>query len=175
MSQLIDIIRVINRNALFRGQVPMEWQLSFPLPDRTADELIWRCFLYPRAGINAPQRAIGRPRALLSMSADGQRIVDYDENDRASRLPPGPDPAGVTPDPSVKDWPRTQLRDAKVAALTAIGQLSDQEWSEAPDATAAAALNAARGTILESGLLPYYDAIAPEFWAWASGRGGGAG
>jgi len=103
------------------------------------------------------------------MSADGRRIVEYDESDDDSRLPPGPDPAGHTPDPSVRDWPRPKLRDAKVALLDAIGQLADQPWTENPDAASAATLANARGTVLESGLLPYYDAVAPEFWTWAGG------
>ena len=56
-----------------------------------------------------------------------------------------------------------------MALLDAIGQLADQPWTENPDAASAATLANARGTVLESGLLPYYDAVAPEFWTWAGG------
>jgi len=165
MVDALDIARRIQALPLFARQIPTGWQLSVPLPDRSLEQPVWRCFLYPRAVIRGP-RDVGRPTARLSTSWDGSRLVEFALVSERPFSVEGPDPVGRYPHDAIADWEPRRLIEAKKAMYTAVGQLADQAWAEEPSAAALAILDEARQTLLEPGLLPYYDEVAAPFWGW---------
>ena len=169
MHQVQQIVRNINRIPQLRQHRPLGWRLSHPLPDRSAERLTWRCFLYPSPAIRDQPRAVGRPRAVLTVDEDGTKLLEYLDLSVRDVLPAGPDPVGSYPHPAIAGLDPKQIGDATRALWDALGTLADQGWESDPDPQARQIVSEARAGILEPGLLPYYDLISPGFWSWLTG------
>ena len=171
MVDALDIARRIQALPLFSRQIPTGWQLSVPLPDRSGEQPLWRCFLFPCVVIRGP-RDVGAPTARLSASWDGAKLVEFVLASQRPFAVDGPDPVGRYPHEAIAGWEPRRLIGAKRAMYAAVGTLAEQEWNTPPVTDAVSLLNEARQTVLEPGLLPYYDEVAAPFWRWLGSAGG---
>jgi hypothetical protein len=154
MNTLSDIVRNISRIPQLREQRPLGWRLSHPLPVRSAGKLAWRCFLYPSPAIRDRPRPVGRPRALLTVSGDGSKLLEYLDLSVRDVFP------------AIESLDPKQIGQATRELWDAIGTLGAQDVDAEPDPQARRVVLAARTGVLEPGLLPFYDALCPEFWSW---------
>ncbi len=166
MPQLIEIVRNIGRIPQLREQRPLEWRLSHPLPRRSADQLVWRCFLYPSPALRDRPRPVGRPRAAITVNGDGTRLLEYVDVRAKDDFPPGPDPAGTYPHPAIEGLDPKHIGRLTRELWAALDVLAAQSHSDQPDVDARRVVVEARSGIVEPGLLPYYEAICPQFWEW---------
>jgi hypothetical protein len=169
MHQLTEIVRNIGRIPQLREQRPLGWRLSHPLPERSDGKLTWRSFLYPSPPLKDQPRSVGRPRAVLTVSHDGTKLLEYLDLGVRDVFPAGPDPVGSFPHPAIEAWEHKRIGQATRELWEALGTLGAQSLDSEPDAQARQVVMGARTGIFEPGLLPYYDALVPGFWSWLAG------
>lgn len=144
---------------------------SFFVPVRKAGHILDAAFLYPTGGFN-PMRT--RPLASLLVEPKSGAMLEYRSARVSDFMDPEQYPMTMKLDYSVPTAKTAQEQGALVDELNklypAIRELPWKDSLNEAEQAQAAAYRTCFFQAVPPGLLPFYEALSPEFYVWLSVR-----
>lgn len=156
-SRTGDLLREVRTTPLFRGLVPMESGIGWPIPLVRGGAVFLRLPIVPQWR-RERDTALYPPAAVITVEAVGGRPVEYEDLYR-----PRPDrPVGTFPHDAVRGTVDAYRADRE-RLLTGYDELVDALATGVPF-TGATGFAVLLARLVEPDLLPYYRELGPEFY-----------
>ncbi|HWQ46031.1 MAG TPA: hypothetical protein VN376_04145 [Longilinea sp.] len=151
-----EISQALSHHGVISHELPMEWELSLPLPTLLPGRPAYTWFACPASRKPGHPLHLSPPDRRFTLDATNARLLLYDTGEW---LKPGWQAVTLTPSPKGRAELTTDFQNV-VSVLNNAAQALFTRQS--PPAGAQAALT----NYLNPEMLPWYQALAPDLWQW---------
>jgi len=154
-----EISQALSHHAVISHELPMEWELSLPMPTLLPGRPAYTWFACPASRRPGQPLHLSPPDRRFTLDASNARLLVYDTGEWKK-----PDWHALTLPPNNKS--RSELSADFQNIVSTLNSAAQALFAhQNPPAGTREALTA----YLIPEMLPWYQALAPNFWQWLSG------